>query len=167
MQPTLQRAWSHLVDYYLKCLEIEQTQTLEVQPQQNHALLRYLTDTLISHGAKCAEISHPSDRREVRQFLARKGQQEGQTLYYAYPLVIQDEVKIPICYAAVEVAGNSNGDVILARQDCSVVNRRFLRESSDLTESEVADFVRQIGAANNQLAALFPDGAFMPYGMPG
>ena len=62
MQPTLQRAWSNLVDYYLKCLEIEQTQTLGVTHQQNHALLCYLTDTMISNGAERAEIRHPSDR---------------------------------------------------------------------------------------------------------
>jgi DNA polymerase III delta prime subunit len=165
MQPTLKQAWSNLADYYLKCLEIEQMQTLGVQHQQNHALLRYLTDTLISNGAERAEISHASDLREVRQFLARKAQQEGQTLYYAYPLVVQAGVKIPICYAAVEVTANPNGDVILARQDRPLVNRRFLRESSDLTESEVADFGRQIGATTDQLAALFPNGAFMSCGM--
>ena len=126
MQPTLQRAWSNLVDYYLKCLEIEQTQTLGVQHQQNHALLRYLTDTIISKGAERAEISHPSDLREVRQFLARKGQQEGQKFYYVYPLVVQAGVKIPICYVAVELTANSNADVILTRQDRPLINRRFL-----------------------------------------
>jgi hypothetical protein len=165
MQPTLKRAWSNLVDYYLKCLEIEQTQTLGVTHQQNHALLRYLTDTMISNGAERAEIRHPSDLREVRQFLARKDQQEGQTLYYAYPLVVQAGVKIPICYAAVEVTANSNAEVILTRQDRPLVNRRFLLERSDLTESEVAEFVRRIGAANDQRKALVLDGEFMWCGL--
>jgi len=39
MQPKLKRAWSNLVDYYLTCLEIEQTQPLGVKHPQNHALL--------------------------------------------------------------------------------------------------------------------------------
>src|SRR5262249_40356384 len=138
---------------------------LGVHQTQNHALLRYLTDTIISDGAEHAEISHASDLRAVRQFLARQGQQEGQTIYYAHPLVAQAGVKIPICYVAVKVTANPNGGVILARQDRPLVNRRFLRERSDLTEAEAADFARQIGVANDQLAVLFPDGAFMLCGL--
>lgn len=164
------RIWRTLAAYYRECLEREQMQRLQVSlERKGYALLRDIPDQLITQDAPEAVHTDASDLQQVRQFLARKAPDDNHALYYAYPLVAQQKSLIPVCYTEVTAEpGPAPGSVLIRRQGDLLVNRRYLTEGSDLTETEVADLARQLGAPgalDSRLAGLLGDGVVTPHGM--
>ncbi|MFZ5814454.1 MAG: hypothetical protein ACOY93_04040 [Bacillota bacterium] len=140
------RNWPALVAYFRQCLEREQMERLQVAlERRGYALLRMAEDRLITREASEALITDPSDLQQVRQLIARKGPEENQLLYYAFPLVQQQRSLIPICYTPVRVEGGPGVAVRLIREGDLLLNRRFLTESGELTDAEAAQFARRLG----------------------
>jgi hypothetical protein len=144
------RNWAKLADYYRQCLDREQMQRLQVSLDQGGFIrLRSFSDTIITAGAMEAVLTAPTDLPQIRQLLGRKTEGTTQSLYYAFPLVVQQRTLIPIWYTEVQVEpGTAPGSLRISRAGELLVNRRFLLESGDLTESEVAEFARRLGAGD-------------------
>ena len=162
------RSWSALAAYYRQCLEREQMMRLQVSlKQQGFALLRGYQDQIITSGAQETIIAEVSDIQQVRQLIARQGQ--DQSLFYAYPLVSQPGSHIPVCYTQVSLRAEPHGNGLRMRREGELlVNRRFLTESGDLTEAEVVDLARRIGTsglADAHLRDLLGDGVIAHDGM--
>ncbi|MFZ5825373.1 MAG: hypothetical protein ACOY94_13820, partial [Bacillota bacterium] len=157
----------NLSAYYRQSLEAEQMLRLQVSlEQKGYALLRHHEDQLITRGAQTALLTDPSDLQQARQLIARAARAEQQSLFYAFPLVAQQRSLIPVCYTQVTAEpGPTPGTLLLRRDGDLLVNRRFLLEDGDLTDAEVAQFVRRLDQPGAALQELLGEGVITPQGM--